>query len=131
MPNPVQLDFSKAQPIAPQSGVSLDFSKAQAIPGAQPQPTTTVNQDMLAGMTGMPSPSWTPQQAFDAQRGRVAGSLSAAATIPAVVGASYPGFLALAGKELAKNAVGNIAKGAGAGGMYYLLRKLLGGNQNQ
>jgi hypothetical protein len=34
MGDPVQLDFSKAQPIAPPGGVTLDFSRAQRIPNA-------------------------------------------------------------------------------------------------
>jgi len=44
MPTPVQLDFSKAQPISQGGGgVTLDFSKAQPIAQSSPAPSMTAN----------------------------------------------------------------------------------------
>lgn len=140
---------SVANPPTPQptSGGSLDVLKQVASGTQAPEgPQATSNQSMLSGMTGMPSPSFSPEQKADFEAGKESGTkagVTDAATM-AVAGpvlskvpeAATPvargiGTAAGTAVRLARTPVGKAVleytlKAAGAGTGFALAKKWLG-----
>ena len=88
MGNPITLDFSKAQPLAPANpsattstgtSVTLDFSKAQKLAPAGEDDLTRMNRQMTAALSGQTT-TLSDEEKQQAETGKAAGFKAAAVT---------------------------------------------------